>query len=164
VHYPHSPANLRFKVVPLRPRPVAEEAIPNAREALIDLQAPIDSLRSIKSDLEAYYWDHAGEDEEQRSRRYQISFWIKLITDRTAALEGLLLDKGSSRLVARGLAEEASDAIVGAAKILDRWINEDETFPNVLHAIGTILAAADRIGLGAAAGTPVAPLARPNVS
>src|SRR5712691_6876519 len=105
MHQPQSPGQpaqhsrstdvppVRFKVVPLR-------------------------LRSIKSDLEAYYWDHAAEDGE-RSGRYQISFWIRLVADRTSALEALVLYRGSVRLVVRDLDADTRDAVAAAAKILD---------------------------------------------
>ena len=168
MHYPQSPGNparsaapSRFKVVPLRPRPEEIVDASGGREAVVDLQAPIDCLRSIKSDLEAYYWNHEGDGELQESRRFQISFWIRLITDRTATLEGLLFQKHSSRLVVRGLTTEESAALVDASKVLDQWIHEEETFATVLLTIGRLLAAADCIGLSAAGGTPVVPATRP---
>lgn len=171
MHQPQSPAHpvrgrdgsaLPFNVVPLRPRTRPEGPPPgDGREAIVDLQGPIDCLRSIKSDLEVYYWDQVGDAEGLRSRRDQITFWVRLIADRTTALEGLVLQKGSPRLLIRGLAPEEHETVISAAKAVDQWIPEDETFPNVAATIARILMAADRIGLDAAGATPLAPLTRP---
>ena len=125
------------------------------QEITLDLQAPIDGLRSIKSDLEAYYWDHPAHDETQRNERFQISFWIRQINDRTAALESLLLHKGTSRIVLAGLTPAERNAVQSAATLLEQWIEEDETFPNVFRAVAAVLGAADRISLKAAAGSPL---------
>ena len=155
---------VRLKVVPLRPVVAAETPMPAGRETVIDLQTPVDCLRSIKSDLEAYYWDPPVGGEVRPTRRHEIAFWIRLIGDRTGALEALILQKGSSRVVVRGLSDDEHAAVVAAAKVLNQWIQEDEAFPNVLGTIRDILVAGDRIGLGAAGGTPVPPHTPPSVS
>ena len=88
------------KVVPLRGirvECVARE-VPRMLDMMIDLQAPIDSLRLIKSDLEAYFWDYPVDDEARCNERYQISYWIRQVADRTAALEAVLMHKGAVRL------------------------------------------------------------------
>lgn len=171
---PQSPAHpvrardgsaLPFKVVPLRPRPRPQEVPPTGgREVIVDLQGPIDCLRSIKSDLEVYYSEQAGDADALQSRREQITFWVRLIADRTTALEGLVLQKGSPRLLVRGLGPDEHEAVLTAAKVLDQWIREDETFPNVAGTIARILAAADRIGLDTSGAAPPPPLGRPVVS
>ena len=151
---------VRFKVVPLRPHPEPAEVAPGTREVMLDLQGPIDGLRQIKSDLEVYFWEPANPADVQ-SRREQVAFWLRAIADRISALEGLVLQKGSPRLLVRGLLPDEDQAVVDALKLLDRWIPEDESFPVFARTIADILAAADGIGLGAAGATPLAPLLRP---
>ncbi|HEX5812742.1 MAG TPA: hypothetical protein VFY38_11595 [Pseudonocardia sp.] len=170
MHQPQSPTRpvrartgsaLRFKVVPIRPGAVpADTPAVGTREVMIDLQGSIDCLRSIKSDLEVYYWEQADPAELQ-SRREQVTFWIRSIADRTTALEGLVMQKGSPRLLVRGLRPDEDQTVVSAVKLLDQWIREDESFPVVASTIANILVAADRIGLGAAGATPLTPLLRP---
>src|SRR5262245_29285805 len=89
------------KIVLLRGRggagPVAQ---PSSTEVLrLDLQGPIDALRSIRGDLELYYWERPGHGEQQERERYQVSLWIRQVTERTAALESILLHMGTSALV-----------------------------------------------------------------
>jgi len=157
---PRTPAHardvsaLRWNVVPLRPHVVPDEPAARGRETVIDLQTPIDCLRSIKSDLEVYYWEPPGPGDARPARAHEVAFWIRLIGDRTGALEALALQKGSPLVVAYGLADDEHDAVVAAAKVLNQWIPEDAAFPKALAAVREILAATDRIGLGAAGATP----------
>ena len=157
-------SSLRSKIVPLRPHVVAEEPTARGRETVIDLQTPIDCLRSIKSDLEVYYWEPTGPGDARPARAHEVAFWIRLIGDRTGALEALVLQKGSSLVVAYGLADDEHDAIVAAAEVLNQWIPEDVALPKALAAVREILAAPDRIGLGAAGATPAPANARPSTA
>jgi hypothetical protein len=140
----------RPRVAPPRPEP---ERTPMP-EMIFDLQAPIDSLRSLKSDLEAYFWDHAFDDDARRNERFQIWWWIRQLSDRTAALETILMHKGGARLVLHGVSPAEQEALQSAATVLDQWLHEDETFLHVLQTVAAVLAAADRIGLRAAGGVP----------
>ena len=170
MHQPNAPSRpgraragsaLRLKVVPLRPSAAPPEVPPAVtREIMVDLQGPIDCLRSIKSDLEVYFWEQS-EPAEVESRRDQIGFWIRSIADRTIALESIVMQKRSPRLLVRGLQPDEDEEIAAAVKRLDQWIREDESFPLVARMIAGMLAAADRIGLGAAGATALAPVLRP---
>src|SRR5262249_42748271 len=68
------------------PRPRAQP--PGTSELRLDLQAPIDKLRSIRGDLELYYWERPGHGEQHERERYQVSLWIRQVSERTAALQG----------------------------------------------------------------------------
>ena len=146
----------RTNVFPLRrdcpPAETTRDRTPRAMT--LDLQTQIDSLRSLKSDLEAYYWDHTGSREGARVERDQITYWIRQIADRTAALEALVMHKGSSRLVVSGVTPTEEEALHAAAAVLDQWIPEDESFKHVLRTVTAVLRATDRIGLRAAGGMP----------
>jgi hypothetical protein len=130
----------------------------DGRETIVDLQGPIDSLRSLKSDLEAFYWEQTGGD---ANRRDEVFFWIRVLGDRTSALEGLVLQKGSPRVTIHGLDADEHEAVLAAVRTLDHWISEDEPFAKAAVAIARILAAADRVGLAAATGTALPRLDRP---
>ena len=142
------------KIVLLRrgggPGPAVER--PGTSDLRFDLQAPIDNLRSIRGDLELYYWERPGNGEQRERERYQVSLWIRQVSERTAMLEGILLHMGtpSVLLTAVGVAER--EALENAAKLLGRWIRDEEPFEQVLHTVATILRAADNICLGAAGG------------
>jgi hypothetical protein len=123
-------------------------------DVTIDLQAPIDSLRLIRSDLEAFFWDYPSNGASGHVERYQISFWIRQIGDRTAALEGILMHKGATRLVVTGVGSEEAAVLQDAAAALDEWIREDESFDDVACKVRALLGAADRIGMLAAGGVP----------
>lgn len=126
--------------------------MPDANHNVIfDLRPAIDGLRSLRSDLEAYYWDYPA----QGSQRYQISHWMRQLSDRAAALEGILLHKGAPRLQLRALPATEHEALEAADTVLDhQWVSENEPFDGVLQMVATALAAADRIGLHAAGGAP----------
>ncbi len=143
----------RPKVIPL-PRALAgprEGGDGGGAIVAIDLQAPIDTLRSMKGDLEAYYWDRVDA-EGERSERYQIRFWIRLLTDRTAALESIILDKETPRLFVAGLTTTDVQAIEYASSLLQQCLPEDEPLPAVAERVRRLLAAADHIALRAATG------------
>src|SRR5262249_18448762 len=140
---------------PREPRPGSETV--GSSTVRLDLQGPIDNLRLIRGDLEAYYWDRTTRGELGERERYQINLWIRLVGERTAALEGILLHTGvrAVTLTAAGPAER--EAVRSASKVLDRWIHEEEPFREVLAQVAAILAAADTICLMAAGGTPERP-------
>ena len=144
------------KVVELRParRPPAGRA--PAGEATLDLQAQIDNLRLLKTDLEAYRWEHRATTDTERGECYQVAFWIRQLADRTAALEGILMDKGTSQLLLRGMTPAEEAALRAASSVIEQWIREDTPFPTVFRTVAAILAAADRIAMRAAGGTPTA--------
>jgi hypothetical protein len=118
----------------------------------IDLQAAIDNLRSIKGDLEDCFWDHPADSDAERNERFQISFWIRQIGERTAALEAILLHKGAAHILVAGMTPIEQDALQSAANLLQPCVQDGETFADLLRAVKAILSAADRIGLGAAGG------------
>lgn len=123
----------------------------------LDLQGPIDNLRLIRGDLEAYYWDRTTRGEMRERERYQINLWIRLVSERTAALEGILLHMGVRGVILAGRGPADQEAVRSAAKVLDRWIHEEEPFPEALRQVAAILAAADAICLMAAGGRPERP-------
>src|SRR6185503_1678171 len=69
-------------------------------EMKLDLQGPIDNLRSIIGDLEVYYWERAG---RNACQRYQIGLWIRQVNERTALLLDVLLHMGSPTVVVSGV-------------------------------------------------------------
>jgi hypothetical protein len=130
----------------------------------LDLQAPIDMLRALKSDLEVYYWERS-DGERQDSERYQISLWMRYLTERTAALEGIVMHMGCPMVTLTGVGPPERDALRNAASELDRWIHGEEAFHDVLRHLTAILSAADTMALRAAAGIPrSAAWARPRPS
>jgi hypothetical protein len=122
-------------------------------EMKLDLQGPIDNLRSIIGDLEVYYWERAG---RNACQRYQIGLWIRQVSERTALLLDVLMHMGSPTVVVSGVDPAERDVLESAAKALDRWIRDDEPFRDVVSHVATILSAADRIALRAAGGRPEA--------
>lgn len=130
-------------------------------ELTLDIQTQVDRLRSIKSDLEAYYWDQPQDGDAPGGRRFQIRFWVRQLADRTAALETLLMHQGDAHVVVPGVSPAEREALQSAAAVLDQWIHEDDSFHDVQRVVGTILAAADRISLRAAGGTPRQDVAKP---
>ncbi len=123
----------------------------------VDLQEAIDNLRLLRSDLEAYLWEQTADTVAAGDDRYQIAFWARQVTDRTAGLEMILMHKGSPRLVLAGADAADEAALRGASQVLDQWIREDEPFREVARKVAAILQAADRIGLTAAGGRPSRP-------
>ena len=123
-------------------------------ELRLDLQAPIDNLRSIGADLEVYYWERPGKADIRERERYQVSLWIRQVSERTAALEGIVMHMGARAVVLAGVGPAERQALRSATKFLDRWIREDEPFNDVLRQVATILNAADVICLRAAGGRP----------
>jgi len=119
----------------------------------IDLQPAIDGLRLLRSDLEAYYWDRPA-DGSHGCHRYQLSYCIRQLSDRTAALESIVLHKGSLRLRLRDVSIAEGEELKGAMAVLEQWVGENETFDRVLHIVAAALAAADLLGLRAAGAIP----------
>lgn len=154
-----SPEAERARVVPLRWPPAA--ALPTDATATgaftIDLQARIDGLRAIRSDLEAYYWEHSDSGGRTPGERYQVGCWIRLVADRTATLEAILMHQGSTRVIVCHVTPEEDAALRNAATVLDQWIHEEEPLPVVLRIVAAVLGAADRIALRAAGGEPRPP-------
>jgi hypothetical protein len=165
-HVVHPLASLSAADESVRDRPAKVLAFPGHRttategeaslmsEVTLDIQIQVDRLRSIKSDLEAYYWDQPLDGDAPGGRRFQIRFWIRQLADRTAALETLLMHQGDPQVVVPGVSTAEREALQSAAAVLDQWIHEDDSFHDVQRVVGTILAAADRIGLRAAGGMP----------
>ena len=130
-------------------------------ELLIDLQTQLDRLRSIRSDLEAYYWNQPEGTEGFGGRRFQVTFWITKVAQRISDLEQLLMARGETTVSVVGLTPAEQEAVESAGAVLDRWIHEDECFPDVQRVVGSVLAAADRIVLRAAGGIPRQPIETP---
>lgn len=144
------------KVVRLRGlrRTDTAREVPQMRNVTIDLQTPIDGLRLIRSDLEAYFWDYPADGEARRVERYQISYWMRQISSRASALEGILMDKGARRLAVSEATPAERETLQAAVTVLDQSIPEDESFRDAARRVADILEAADRIGLRAAGGVP----------
>jgi len=123
-------------------------------EMTLDLQSAIDSLRSLKGDLEAFYWDRSGDADTQSRERYQTSLWIRLVGERTAALEGIVMHLGTTAVMVSGVSPGELETLRGALTVLDRWIQESEPFDDVLQSVTAILNAADVLCLRAAGGRP----------
>jgi hypothetical protein len=153
----------RPKVVPLRGRgaPVAMAEVPGTPSFRLDLQVPIDNLRSIKGDLELYYWERPAAHEQQESERYQVSLWIRQVSERASMLEGILLHMGTPSIVLPPASAVEREALRSATALLGCWIRDDEPFGHVLHTVAAILNAADVIGLAAAGGRPEPSVRRP---
>ena len=132
----------------------AEREMVGTSEMRIDLQAPIDNLRSIIGDLELYYWERSARDERRECERYQIGLWIRQINERTAVLLDILMHMRSHSVVVTGVGPADREALESAATVLDRWIREDEPFDDVMCHVAAILNAVDRIALRAAGGRP----------
>jgi hypothetical protein len=148
------PALFTPKVVLLRGRGALGSVgqPPATSELRLDLQGPIDDLRSIRGDLEVYYWERPGHGEQQARERYQVSLWIRQVSERTAALEGILLHLGTPSIVLNAVATSEREALRSAAALLGCWIREEEPFEQVLRTVAGVLHAADVICLGAAGG------------
>ena len=146
------------KVIPLRgrgaPVPTAVEA-PGTSNSRLDLQVPIDNLRSIKCDLELYYWERPAAHRDQQDReRYQVGIWIRQVSDRTATLEAIQLHMGTSTIVLPPAGTVELEALRSTTALLGCWIRDDEPFGQVRRTVAAILGAADVISLAAAGGRP----------
>lgn len=156
---PAAPQRRRARIVSLvGQRSVASIGDVPVPELIIDLQAQVDRLRSIRSDLEAYYWDQPEGTEGFGGRRFQVSFWIAKVAQRITDLEYLMLARGQTTVSVVGLGAAEQEVVESAGAVLDRWIHEDECFPDVQRVVGAVLAAADRIVLRAAGGAARLPL------
>jgi hypothetical protein len=145
----------RGKVVLLRtPRQARETERSETVGPRLDLHAAIDSLRSVRGDLDALYWGRQGQGDAQASERYQISLWIRLVGERTAALEGILMHMGGPAIVLPGLQAAGCEELRRTTTALTCWLYEEDSFEDVARAIAAILHAADTICLSAAAGRP----------
>jgi len=129
----------------------AQREMVGTSEMKLDLQGPIDNLRSIIGDLEVYYWERGG---RHACERYQIGLWIRQINERTALLLEILLHMRSRTVVVADVDPADREALENAANVLDRWIRDDEPFRDVIGHVAAILSAADRIALRAAGGRP----------
>jgi hypothetical protein len=132
----------------------AERKMVGESEMRLDLQGPIDNLRSIIGDLEAYYWERSGRGGRNGCERYQIGLWIRQINERTAVLLEILMHMRSRTVVLTDVDPSEREALESAATALDRWIREDEPFRDVVGHVAAILSAVDRIALRAAGGRP----------
>ena len=120
---------------------------------IFDLQPAIDGIRSLRSDLESYYW-HRATDGSEDSQRFQISYWIRQLSDRSAALDAIVMRMGSWRLLLPDVSDGEARALQEAVAALEHWVDEDDPLDRALQVVATALAAADRIGLRAAGGSP----------
>ena len=122
-------------------------------DMIFDLQPAIDGIRSLRSDLESYYW-HRAADGSEDSQRFQISHWMRQLSDRSAALDGIIMRMGSWRLLLPDVSGAEARALQEAVAALEKWVDEDDPFDRALQVVTTALAAADRIGLRAAGASP----------
>jgi hypothetical protein len=75
--------------------------------------------------------------------------WLRQLADRISGLESLALVLPDGP-VAAGLSSSEQDALEIVARVLDRWIEEDEPFEDVRRTVALILSAADCVALNAA--------------
>jgi len=145
-----------MKVLPLR-RP-REEALGGmmlgASEVRLDLQGPIDDLRLLKSDLEAYYWERPDDGELQERQRYQMRLWMRQVGERTAALEDILMHMGTPTVVVSVASTAEAETLRDAVTVFGRWVREGEPFDDVLRSVAVVLSTADMLWLRAAGGRP----------
>jgi hypothetical protein len=121
-------------------------------DVIIDLERAIDGIRALRSDLESYYWERAAR--AQDSQGFQISLWIRQLSDRGAALESIVMHKASMRLRVRDVSADEAKALETSLLELEQWVYEEDPFAGVLEVVAAALAAADRVGLRAAGGSP----------
>jgi hypothetical protein len=117
--------------------------------ALLGVAEYLDRFRGLKSDLEIYYAEQPRGDEGPGSHRFQILVWLRQLSDRIIGLEGLALVLPDAPVMA-GLSRGEQDALAVVARVLDRWIEEDEPFDDVRRTVALILSAADCVALNAA--------------
>ena len=119
------------------------------RDFTIDLQRAIDGLRSLRGDLEAYCWSRLA-DGRQESDRFQIGYWMRQLSDRSASLEGIALHKGSPRVRLCNVSAAEARQLQRALAVIEQSIFDEDPFDRVLQIVTGALAAADRTGLRAA--------------
>jgi hypothetical protein len=121
-----------------------------ASHVTLDIQGPIDDLRSLRSDLELYYWN-LPPDGPDGSARFQVGLWMRLVGDRIAALEAILMHKGS-RQVLVAVDPATAEPVEHLHRALHAWIPEDRPLAEVQARVADILRAADAIALTAGGG------------
>ncbi len=121
----------------------------------VDLQAQIDRLHAVKTELELAYWDHPGEGETGARERDQIRFWVRQVAGRAAALEGILMEKRAARVRVHLYGAWRMAEIEAACRALAAGIPEGLPFEGVLARVAAILHAGDTLGLAAAGGVPI---------
>jgi hypothetical protein len=121
----------------------------------VDLQAQIDRLHAVKTELELAYWDHPGEGERAVREREQIRFWVRQVAGRAGALESILMDKRAPRVRVHLHDVWRIEEIEEACRALAAGIPEGLPFEGVLARVAAILRAGDTLGLAAAGGVPV---------
>src|SRR5262245_13441551 len=114
---------MRLRAVPpVEVRPGGSNRMP---DITIDLQRAIDGVRALMSDLEAYYWERAGS-APRDSQRFQISHWIRQLSDRSAGLESIVMHKGSVRLRLCDVSADEAKGLEEALVVLERWVCEED--------------------------------------
>jgi hypothetical protein len=124
----------------------------------IDLHPIVDTLRLLESDLHASYWDCAGDGELLDRRRRQLAFAMRLVRERVAAFQDLVLRMGCS-VVRVGESRAERGRLRAAVQLLERFrsIDDAEPFDQLLCSVTAVLNAADVVSLRAAGGRPEAP-------
>jgi hypothetical protein len=119
----------------------------------IDLDAQIENLRGLKSDLEEHYWTVA---ETSRGDRYAFGVAIAQLGQRITALEEVVRHHGGDEVTIGLHSLDESRAIDRALAMLDGEFvvepgtHETRIWPRVRH----LLAAADELLLATARGVP----------
>jgi hypothetical protein len=121
----------------------------------VDLQAQIDRLHAVRTELELAYWDHPGEGERAACERDQIRFWVRQVAGRAAALESILMEKRAPRVRVHLHDAWRMEEIEEACRALAAGIPEGLPFEGILARVAAILHAGDTLGLAAAGGVPV---------
>ena len=141
--------------VPGPRRDASEEMAGGSSEIGLDLHAVIDKMLLLKSDLQAFHSDRAGDGELAERQREQIAFSMRQVRARTDALEDILMRMGCPVVVV-SVNGAQRERLRSALHVFDRLapIDEAEPFEDVLCAVVTVLNAADIVGLRAAGGRP----------
>jgi len=117
-------------------------------EIKLDLHDTIDKLLLFKSDLEAYYWGHSP-----AVQRYQIALWMRRVSERTVALEDVVMHMGCPVVVVTVRTADREN-LRCALHLFDRSVDEAEPFDEALRSVTAVLNAADLVCLRAAGGRP----------
>src|SRR5262245_53758208 len=103
-------------------------------EMTCDLQRAIDGLHALASDLTSYYWRRPV-DGPRDSRRFEISHWIRQVSDRSVALEQIVMHKGSRHMRLHEVSAAEAEVLETAMTMLEQWVDEDDPFDRVLEIV-----------------------------
>lgn len=116
----------------------------------IEVDAQVENLQGLKSDLEEHYWSQAANDPV----RYALGIAIGQMAQRIAALEEVIRHHGGERIAATSLTLEEARDVERALDVLDgEFVPEPEARQSRLWTrVRAMLTAADVVLLLAARG------------